>query len=221
METILASSREKKFVNRGFLNGCFCPIYGLGSILIITMSSTISHHIKHPYISIFINMLLSIVLISLLEFLTGFILEKLFNCKWWDYSNRFANIKGYICLKYSLIWGLVSFMLLQIVHPIISNMIISIPYPAKAVFVLAMILYFTIDIIISILSALDLKNVLINYSSFTAAKYYEKILKYQRFFMACPRLMILNAGILNRDVRSILNGSFNKIKTEFKNIFQQ
>lgn len=62
----------------------------------------------------------------------------------------------------------------------------------------------------------DLRIVILKYSDFSVNKYYDKIIEYKRIFLAFPRLLILNAGIMNRDVRSILNGRINKIKDEIK-----
>jgi uncharacterized membrane protein len=72
----------------------------------------------------------------------------------------------------------------------------------------------------SVFGALDLRVVIINYTNFSVNKYYEKIIQYKRFFLAFPRLLILNAGIINRDIRSILNDRMDKIKVELKSRFQ-
>jgi len=67
---------------------------------------------------------------------------------------------------------------------------------------------------------IDLRKVILKYSDFTGNKYYDKIMEYKRIFLAFPRLLILNAGIVNRDVRSVLNGRINKIKDEIKSRFK-
>lgn len=220
LETAFVSIKERKLINRGFLTACFCPIYGFAAILIIKFSSLITMNMKNYYLSTFVSILLSIILVSALEYLTGFVLELIFDCKWWDYSDNFANLHGYICLKYSLLWGLLGFILIQVIHPLILQEVINIPVQIKLYYSLILISYFIIDTIKSIIDALDLKKVIFNYSNFTINKYYQKILKYQRIFRAYPRLMILNAGIINRDIRSILNDRIDKIKMELKNRLQ-
>lgn len=220
LETVFASIRDRKFINRGFLTACFCPIYGFGAVLIIKLSSVINMNIKNYYLSMVVSILSSIILVSALEYITGFILELIFNCKWWDYSDNFANIKGYVCLKYSLLWGFIEFILIQVIHPLVMELVINISIRIKVYYALFLLLYFIIDTIKSVTGVLDLKKVIVNYSNFSIKRYYEKILEYKRIFRAYPRLMILSAGTINRDIRSILNEGIDKIKMEFKNRFQ-
>src|SRR5690606_13878404 len=99
-----------KFVNRGFLLGPLCPIYGFGMILLLI----IFQPIKDNVLLLFFG---AIIITSALEFITGYILEKVFHHKWWDYSDVPFNIKGYICLKFSLAWGLAAVFVIHIVHP--------------------------------------------------------------------------------------------------------
>lgn len=220
LETVFASANERKFINRGFLTGFFCPIYGFGAILIVRVSAFISIYIKSYYKSTLTNVIISIILVTALEYITGFILEKFFNCKWWDYSDNYANINGYICLKYSFLWGIIAIMMLQIVHPIILKTNFNISFQEKVYFVMIFLIYFISDIIKSVIDALNLRKLILNYSKYTVNKYYEKIIKYKRIFAAYPHLMIVNARVINRDIRSILNEKIYKIKVEFKNKFQ-
>ena len=95
-EVIYAAIIDGKFVNRGFLNGPICPIYGFGVLFVLTLLEPI----RENFLFLFIG---SVILTSVLEFITGFLLEKVFKMKWWDYSNERFNIHGYICLKFSII----------------------------------------------------------------------------------------------------------------------
>lgn len=117
---IHAALKTGKFVNRGFLNGCVCPIYGIGVVLILICLTPINKNV-------FVLFAASFALTSVLEFLTGFILEKLFKTKWWDYSKEHFNIKGYVCLKYSILWGLACIIVVDLVHPFIAELVIKIP----------------------------------------------------------------------------------------------
>jgi uncharacterized membrane protein len=109
METVFVSIKDRKLVNRGFLNGFFCPIYGFGAVLILQSSKWVLNAFENPFTALMINVLLAVVLVTVLEYITGFILERIFNCKWWDYSNVALNLHGYICLKFSLLWGALIF----------------------------------------------------------------------------------------------------------------
>lgn len=88
------------FSNRGFLNGPVCPIYGVGAVSVIACLRPVED-------SMVLLFIFATVITSVLEFITGYVLEKIFHTKWWDYSNTPFNIMGYICLKFSLCWGIV------------------------------------------------------------------------------------------------------------------
>lgn len=219
LETVFASVKKGRFINRGFLNGFFCPIYGFGAISILYCSRWISSNFTDPLISLLLSVFFATVLVTILEFITGFALEKLFNSKWWDYSDNYLNLMGYVCLKYSLLWGILAYLLIKVVHPIISQALLSLPLSMKDYIAIFILLYFLIDTTVSVIAVLDLRKVKVNYSKTSLNKYSEKIIRYKRFFMAFPKLLNINSGILNRDVRSILNEKVDKIKGELKNKF--
>lgn len=99
-----------KFVNRGFLNGPVCPVYGVGVVVILL--------ILGPYVEkAWLVFLVGIALPTLIELATGWALETFFHNKWWDYSSRKFNFKGYICLEFSLLWGLAVLFVVEVVHP--------------------------------------------------------------------------------------------------------
>ena len=97
-EVAYAALDTGKFVNRGFLNGPYCPIYGFGISLVIVVLTPLKDNLLILYLG-------SVILTSVIEYITGYLLEKVFHNKWWDYSDKPYNIKGYICLKFSLFWG--------------------------------------------------------------------------------------------------------------------
>ena len=129
-----------KFINRGFLNGPYCPIYGFGMIIVIICLTPISHNI----ILLFIG---SVVLTTALEFITGFILEKVFKTRWWDYSNQKLNIGGYICLKYSLLWGAACVIIMKIIQPLLIDVINIIPQLVGQVFAVVFAASIIVDLI--------------------------------------------------------------------------
>ncbi len=221
METVFASFNERKIINRGFLTGFVCPIYGFGAILILQTSTWVSDVLENPFTAMIVNIVFAVILVTVLEYITGFLLEKIFDCKWWDYSGNLLNLHGYICLQYSLLWGVLTFVMLRIVHPAVSEIVLSVPASIKGYLAAFLLVYFLADTAGAVFGALDLRAVILNYPDFSATKYYEKILQYKRFFLAFPRLLILNAGILNRDIRSILNDRMDKIKVELKSRFLQ
>lgn len=119
-EVSYAALQTGKFVNRGFLNGPVCPIYGFGVVIIIACLTPL----KKDLLLLFLG---SVVLTSLLELATGFVLEKLFHQRWWDYSNDPFNLRGYICLKFSIAWGFACLFVVDILHPTVKLLIALMP----------------------------------------------------------------------------------------------
>ena len=119
-EVAFAAWNEHRFVNRGFLNGPICPVYGIGVTLVV--------HFLSPYRSnLIILYITSTILVTALEWLTGFILERVFHNKWWDYSNMPLNLNGYVCLLFSLIWGVACVLIVDFIHPVIHKLLLYIP----------------------------------------------------------------------------------------------
>lgn len=144
-EVIYATVNTGKFVNRGFLNGPYCPIYGLGIVIVVSCLMPIKDNLFFLFVG-------SIVLASGLEFITGLALEKLFNQKWWDYSEVPFNIKGYICLKASLVWGIACILVLNVLQPLMEHFIIELPVKVGVLLLVAFYSVFLVDIVIAIIT---------------------------------------------------------------------
>jgi len=119
-EVIFAACVRGVFENRGFFNGPICPIYGFGVVIVVFFLEPL----KENFLILFVG---SVVLTSLLELVTGFLMEKIFHHRWWDYSRMPLNIGGYVCLAFSIIWGLACVFLVDIVHPSIAFFVNHIP----------------------------------------------------------------------------------------------
>ena len=122
-EVIFAAFKQHRFVNRGFLNGPICPIYGVGVTLVIACLEAFQSNLLLLYIS-------SVILVTVLEGVTGWAMDKLFHNKWWDYSKLPFNIGGYVCLLFSLIWGVACVFIVYFVHPLIHQVLSLIPHTA-------------------------------------------------------------------------------------------
>ena len=122
-EVIFAAFKQHRFVNRGFLNGPICPIYGVGVTLVIACLEAFQSNLLLLYIS-------SVTLVTVLEGVTGWAMDKLFHNKWWDYSKLPFNIGGYVCLLFSLIWGVACVFIVYFVHPLIHQVLSLIPHTA-------------------------------------------------------------------------------------------
>ena len=164
LETLYCRMLDGKWTNRGFLFGPYCPIYGFGSLLIIAF---LNNFIDSPIKVFFLGMIFT----SLLEYITSFLLEKIFNAKWWDYSNRKFNINGRICLLNSLEFAALGIILTYLVHPILSSFVLNIPIELLQLISLALITIMGIDTGSTIATLLNLKERL------TALKESAEILK--------------------------------------------
>lgn len=120
-EVSYAALVQGKFVNRGFLNGPVCPIYGFGVVIVLACLEPL----RESWLLLFLG---SVFLTSLLELVTGFLLEKIFRQHWWDYSDEPFNLKGYICLRFSIMWGLACTFVIYILHPTVLLFIRLIPH---------------------------------------------------------------------------------------------
>ena len=117
-----------KVINRGFLNGPVCPVYGCG-VLVVMWAVELTE--KLGYISLgedagslkdaFILFLFGLVLATAVELLAGWLLDMLFHMRWWDYSYRPLNLHGYICLEFSIIWGFCISFVVRMVFPILES----------------------------------------------------------------------------------------------------
>ncbi len=109
-----------KFVNRGFLNGPVCPVYGFGVVIVLAGLAPLEENLLLLFLG-------SVALTSSLEWLTGFVLEKLFHQRWWDYSDQPFNLSGYICLRFSIAWGFACLFVVKLLHPTVLLLIRLVP----------------------------------------------------------------------------------------------
>ena len=142
-ESVLCSVMERKLINRGFLNGPVCPIYGTGAVLVIAVFFGRTENLLILFFG-------SVLLTCSAEYLTSVVLEKLFDTKWWDYSGHRFNIKGRVSLTGALAFGTFSVVLVLYVHPLIYDFTVMLPVPVRVisgavvVFLLSADLFFTV-----------------------------------------------------------------------------
>ena len=141
-EVIFAAFKQHRFVNRGFLIGPICPIYGVGVTLVIACLEAFQSNLLLLYIS-------SVILVTVLEGVTGWAMDKLFHNKWWDYSKLPFNIGGYVCLLFSLIWGVACVFIVYFVHPLIHQVLSLIPHTAGIALIAILGIALLSDIIVT------------------------------------------------------------------------
>lgn len=156
-ESCYVSLENQKWVNRGFLKGPFLPIYGSGAIVVI-ISTLI---VENELILVFI---IGMIAATILEYITGAMMEKVFHVRYWDYTKEPFNINGHICLTSSLAWGVFSVLLVRFVNPPIENLIKFIPEVISEVSAYVITIFITIDVVQSFNEAMDLRNLLIKFT---------------------------------------------------------
>ena len=152
-ECCFVSVRKRRWVNRGFMYGPMLPIYGFGALAVLI--STIRVRDSIPLIFLF-----GMVGATLLEYVTGAVMERLFNVKYWDYSNQKFNLNGYICLTSSLGWGLFSVLLVKFVHVPIEGAVLKIPTIIAEGIAFVLTVAAAVDVTQSFNDAMDLKRIL-------------------------------------------------------------
>ena len=151
VEVSFVAITRGKVVNRGFLNGPVCPIYGVGMVGILYALEPL----KDNAIVLFIG---GVVICSVLELFTGWILDKIFRMRWWDYSENRFNIGGYICLEFSIKWGLGSMIMVNMIHPMIYGVVSKIPLMVIYALLVIFAIAFIIDIIVTVKEIVGFKK---------------------------------------------------------------
>lgn len=150
-EVIYAALKRGKFINRGFLNGPLCPIYGFGVVAVVNLLKPVEDYL-------FLLFFGSVFIASTIELIAGFLMEKIFHQKWWDYSQVPFNIGGYICPLFSIMWGIACLVIVDQIHPLIVNMAVHIPEMASLIILLILSIVLIIDFIATVKTILKLNK---------------------------------------------------------------
>ena len=129
MEITLGLISKRKFVNRGFLIGPYCPIYGFGGVVITILLSNFMKTIDQVSLidSIWISTIVIMCICGVLEYITSYVMEKLFHARWWDYNNFKFNINGRICLETLIPFTIIGQIILRYASPVFINILSNIP----------------------------------------------------------------------------------------------
>lgn len=145
LEVVFHAIVQQKLVNRGFLNGMICPIYGIGMVILVLLLDPI----KGSLVKLFFG---AAILCSVLELITGFALKVIFHQRWWDYSNEKFNLGGYICLEFSVYWGIAGVIAIDGIHPLVVKLIGLLPHWGVTLIVSVLSILIIFDIIATIIS---------------------------------------------------------------------
>ena len=154
VESVYVSVRKRHLTNRGFLRGPFLPIYGSGAMMMLVASMPFRDSIVMTYISGCIGA-------TTLEYVTGVVMEKLFNMRYWDYSKKKFNFQGHICLGTTLAWGLLTILMTEILHVPVERFVFAIPGLTLNILTLVLTVGIVADFTLSFKAAVDLRELLL------------------------------------------------------------
>lgn len=152
-ESAYVSLRTRHAVNRGFMRGPFLPIYGSGALMMLVVSAPFQDNL-------FMTWLAGCVGATLLEYVTGTVTEALFRVRYWDYSGKFMNFQGQICLSSTLAWGFFTLLMTEVIHRPVENFTEMLPSGVLSAVTLALTVYVTADFALSFKTALDMREAL-------------------------------------------------------------
>lgn len=159
-EVCIAAVHKRKFINRGFVAGPLCPIYGTGAVAFAVFLPDL----KDNFFFLFLG---GAILASFIEFITGVLLEKIFHKKWWNYSNIRFNFDGYICLRYSLLWGLFAVLLICFANPFLTSLFRMIPHLAGSIILWVLSALLLLDTVCTALALLGMQKKVKRFSAIT------------------------------------------------------
>ena len=152
-ESAYVSVCERKPVNRGFLKGPFLPIYGSGAICILIVTIPVRGNIPAMCI-------VGMVSATVLEYITGYVMERLFKVRYWDYTGKFLNVHGYICLMSTLCWGVMTVLVVDVIHVQVEKLVLMINTRYVDAIVMVMTPFITADFVTSFIAAIHLRDLL-------------------------------------------------------------
>lgn len=199
-ESIFCSVPAGKFINRGFLTGPFCPIYGVGAVIAIPMLSQLKDTPVLLYVA-------GAVITSLLEYFTGFLLEKTFHTTYWDYSGHRFNIRGRVCLQNTLLFGLMCLVGVLYIHPVVMRLVGMVPGKFLPFIDILLMIYFITDFVISATASISLNGRLAELQEIMDE------IKERASLATAETIESLQAkigGLLDEDTRSYLKVRFEK-----------
>lgn len=142
LESIYCFIVDKKFVNRGFLIGPVCPIYGIGCLVIIIF---LDKYREDPVVLF----CMAVIVCSILEYFTSYIMEKIFKTRWWDYSQKKYNLNGRICLDNLIAFGVLGLIMIYVVNPFVKDILQIIDPLLLKVITSILLILFLVDVSVS------------------------------------------------------------------------
>lgn len=153
VESAYVSIRTRELTNRGFMRGPFLPLYGSGGLMMLVVSMPFQDHIVLVYVA-------GCVGATILEYVTGVVMEALFKVRYWDYTGKKFNFQGHICLSSSLFWGVLTILMTEIIHVPVERLMYAIPDRVLSVVTILLTMAIVADFALSFKAAIDIRELL-------------------------------------------------------------
>lgn len=150
-ETCYVSVKHGKYVNRGFINGPLCTIYGFGAVAVYMILKPVSNNLAYLFFG-------GIVVTTVLEYVTAVLMESIFHTSWWDYSDKKFNFQGRICLEASFGWGFFSVLLFRVLHPVVEKLVALYPVSVGEIGLCVVSVAYLVDFCFSAAAAFKLRE---------------------------------------------------------------
>ena len=159
VEVVYAAVKTHALVNRGFLCGPICPIYGFGMVGLVYSVNLIPLPVSGSLSAVAV-FFIGMALTTAIELVGGWALFKIYHIRWWDYSNMKFNLGGYICPQFSLLWGLGSVLMIKVFHPLLARGSNPMPFKVMLILDIVLLLIFAVDVGVSTAAAIGLNKYL-------------------------------------------------------------
>ena len=199
VECTYRSLGERRVINTGFLHGPMCPIYGTGMIVMNICLVPLSQPAEKRF---WLVILLGMVLIDTVEYLTSYLMEKLFHARWWDYSNNFLNLHGRICLKHTIYWAIFAVVYVYLIAPLYEYLLSFIPQNVRTVSVFVILAIFFVDLFITVKAAANIQNVM------------TKLEKLKQSALALPETIKGTADMFN-EWKADASAKYSEVRSQF------
>lgn len=151
IEVVAMLFNTGKVIDRGFLIGPYCPIYGGAGVLMTIFLSKYQNNIMLLFI-------MSIIICGSLEYFVSYVLEKIFKARWWDYSEKKFNLNGRICVNTLIPFGILGVLLIMFINPLLFKFLNFIPYGLRLIIGIVLCIVFTIDVVVSVTITFNLRG---------------------------------------------------------------
>ena len=213
MEVVISLILRHRFINRGFMIGPYCPIYGVGGWLITGLLG------RYEY-DILVFFVMTVVLCTILEYVTGYLMEKIFHARWWDYSDKLFNLNGRVCLQTCLGFGVVGVLVIYFGNPFIFGLIAKMPELLVKILAIVGAVIFFIDLAVSVEVMSNIKHVQYTKKDNTEemTKHVKKALSEKNFITRRLVNAFPNFELIRKKTKETIENTKKEIKKKQKQI---